>query len=439
MDIHRTASASSVTHLSGPAQQRVRKLSRQQGRPNSAASELGGVFVDEQEDQNVPARRNSVQGMLAPPNLRTDTERSFIALDLGAVKPRPLALNVAKQRRRPENDLETKRRDAAVTPVAPPRSARRREGPSGDGDNLDRHVSDVLDRLPSRIRFTPGAQSATTSSASKHKQSTPTTSKSTRPGPGLTLAPARNPGASRSAADAKSKVYHLSQPGRDQPIKLFVRLVGEDERVMVRVGGGWSDLGEYLRQYAEHHGSRTVSSSHIEVQEASAGSQAGAMKTRSPQGRPESATDFYSRLESALSHRRTSNGVQQTPELGSSSPVSSPTWGSPNYTYSKPSEATPKSVSSKSNSRPSTAGDGWSSRPMSRQDWMAGDMGLAGPAGSKRGGELTEAKAKWVEDMMHKAKTASTEKKRTGDERTALTDMGRMGSTRRVIFNAQDW
>ena len=34
---------------------------------------------------------------------------------------------------------------------------------------------------------------------------------------------------------------------------------------MVRVGGGWADLGEYLRQYAEHHGRRTISEGKFEI------------------------------------------------------------------------------------------------------------------------------------------------------------------------------
>jgi hypothetical protein len=35
---------------------------------------------------------------------------------------------------------------------------------------------------------------------------------------------------------------------------------------MVRVGGGWADLGEYLREYALHHGRRTASNGCVEVQ-----------------------------------------------------------------------------------------------------------------------------------------------------------------------------
>ncbi|KAK6335040.1 hypothetical protein TWF718_010482 [Orbilia javanica] len=51
------------------------------------------------------------------------------------------------------------------------------------------------------------------------------------------------------------KMYHLHKSDEESPVKLFVRLVGDKgERVMVRVGGGWADLKEYLIEYASHHG-----------------------------------------------------------------------------------------------------------------------------------------------------------------------------------------
>ena len=65
------------------------------------------------------------------------------------------------------------------------------------------------------------------------------------------------------------KVYHLvrnGQPRDTPPTKLHVRLVGENgERVMVRVGGGWADLAEYLREYSLHHGTRANQDGKFEV------------------------------------------------------------------------------------------------------------------------------------------------------------------------------
>jgi len=49
----------------------------------------------------------------------------------------------------------------------------------------------------------------------------------------------------KSNGDSDIKLYLWTQPGRSTPIKLFVRLVGEHgNKVMVRVGGGWVDLGD---------------------------------------------------------------------------------------------------------------------------------------------------------------------------------------------------
>ncbi|KAF8471952.1 hypothetical protein BDZ91DRAFT_484619 [Kalaharituber pfeilii] len=70
---------------------------------------------------------------------------------------------------------------------------------------------------------------------------------------------------------SETKLYHLHREGQ-APIKLLVRLVGPNgERVMVRIGGGWADLAEYLKEYALHHGSgrRSVSNTaaSIEIQD----------------------------------------------------------------------------------------------------------------------------------------------------------------------------
>ena len=52
-------------------------------------------------------------------------------------------------------------------------------------------------------------------------------------------------------------LYHLHRTDGKAPIKLYIRLAGKNgERAMVRVGGGWADLGEYLKEYVAHHGSK---------------------------------------------------------------------------------------------------------------------------------------------------------------------------------------
>lgn len=69
--------------------------------------------------------------------------------------------------------------------------------------------------------------------------------------------------------NSETKLYHLHRGEGQTPIKLFVRLVGASgERVMVRIGGGWADLAEYLKEYALHHGSGRRAVSHtFEVQD----------------------------------------------------------------------------------------------------------------------------------------------------------------------------
>jgi hypothetical protein len=86
-------------------------------------------------------------------------------------------------------------------------------------------------------------------------------------------------------------VYRFHRAGDEAPIRLFVRLVGENgERVMVRVGGGWSDLEAYLRTYAAHHGRRTISEARVEIEGVSVNSSGRA----TPISRPESSMSFSS-------------------------------------------------------------------------------------------------------------------------------------------------
>lgn len=142
------------------------------------------------------------------------------------------------------------------------------EGPlpksSRAGGSLDDRIQDILTTLPNKIRLskdTNPASSAPSSSTSSTRSSTPT--------PALTLAPAKAESSARKGGidDSEIKVYHLTRTGQARdipPVKLFVRTVG-DGRVMVRVGGGWADLGEYLKEYSLHHGSRATVDGSLEV------------------------------------------------------------------------------------------------------------------------------------------------------------------------------
>ncbi|KIX94276.1 uncharacterized protein Z520_09986 [Fonsecaea multimorphosa CBS 102226] len=128
-------------------------------------------------------------------------------------------------------------------------------------ESLDDRIQDILTSLPTRIRLAKDAD-AQSSSNSSTRASTPTAS--------LTLSPAKADPSSRrgSLADPDIKLYHLTRSGQGReapPVKLFVRTVGDGDRVMVRVGGGWADLGEYLREYSLHHGSRATVDGRLEV------------------------------------------------------------------------------------------------------------------------------------------------------------------------------
>ncbi|KAI9885470.1 MAG: hypothetical protein M1823_002738 [Watsoniomyces obsoletus] len=128
---------------------------------------------------------------------------------------------------------------------------------------LEAKISSILTTIPAQIRLTSAADAA--ESVKSQQPSTPQSSitrsrRNTASSESYTLAPAETPGsASRGGTEhPEVKLYHLRRSGAEAPIKLHVRLVGaQSERVMVRVGGGWADLAEYLQDYAVHHGRRS--------------------------------------------------------------------------------------------------------------------------------------------------------------------------------------
>jgi hypothetical protein len=128
-------------------------------------------------------------------------------------------------------------------------------------DLFESKIQGLLTRIPVRIRLVSEQYSEISSSASASAAN----SRSTSPAPSLTLRPvktARRPARSSNNSNAEIRMFHLSGGKESQtgpPVKLCVRLVGEQgERVMVRVGGGWVDLGDYLRDYSLHRPSRSL-------------------------------------------------------------------------------------------------------------------------------------------------------------------------------------
>ncbi|KAF7196500.1 hypothetical protein HII31_02228 [Pseudocercospora fuligena] len=331
-------------------------------------------------------------------------------------------LNAAMQKRRVKDVSSTK----SARPMSPgPQHVKAALRP--DADNFDRHVSDVLDALPAPIKFKPRLGAETPVSRS-HGFIGPRPKSSAARGPNrsgdLTIVPAESsPKKSTSSADPEVKLYHLTQSGRDDPIKLFVRIVGEGEqRVMVRVGGGWTDLADYLIGFAQHHGSRTVSEGNLEVQTVTSANRprkasgpAEFIRAKSPMAvvsRPESSDGDDDDLGKPLPPDVRANGLTSTPKKSAPGTQNS----------------TPKSTSS--SSRPSTAN---LSRPPSRQ--TAGEVGLSGPSSASKRAVLPEHSQKWVDGMIQRAKQASAEKSKE-DKEKYFSELGKAGGTRRLYFRS---
>ena len=299
-------------------------------------------------------------------------------------------------------------------------------------DQLEARISSILTDIPARIRLTSGPEAdapEVLGPGGPKDPQTPATgspamrllrSQSSVPSPPMTLAPAhpKPPQARTQNSDPEIRLYHLHQSGKAAPIKLYVRLVGENgERVMVRIGGGWADLGEYLKEYATHHGRRSVSDGRFEIQGLPR-SQSSSPATAStahpgshdtPRSRPSSPSLFGSR------NRRLS-------ELASSDFGTSVTPETPSYTRQdsmpRSRESSPASV-----------------RPSSRQSWTEDDpsLGLAGPRTKKV--EISPRKQAWVDDMVDQARNASVEKKKAGEY--DFGDLGKVGGTKRVFMKSK--
>lgn len=321
------------------------------------------------------------------PTARTVGNRSIRA-------PRP-ELNAAMRKRRPAKSAALPSVDAAPWP--PTQFSHKKPSTV---DDLERKISDILTTIPAHIRLTSGpgadAPEVKQSHGLSHKSSKgylrAARSASGLRTPQLTLSPAKhehegaNHGAGRKSANARFdndiKLYHLTQPGKEQPIKLFIRRVGENgERVMVRVGGGWSDLGEYLRQYAEHHGRRTASEGRFEVLGLEV------QNSDNSSGRPGSAMS----TRRASGGRKTPNTTPDGKFAGLGISVDSPPPPMPRFDR----ESTP-AIAEEAPTPPSND---------SMQSWYDNEIGLAGPKVKKV--ELTSDKREWIEGMLKQARSVS--------------------------------
>ena len=307
--------------------------------------------------------------------------------------------------------------------------------PQNAEDQLEAKIHSILTNIPARIRLTSGLEDdamevqrprATSLSKADNDSLTPLTvrdkAQTALPSMTLVAASSKTSKSRTPTGESEIKLYHLHQPGKDVPIKLYVRLVGEGgERVMVRVGGGWADLGEYLKEYASHHGRRSVSDGRFELHglpasqstmsvTTLAGFKSGGPSTPSTPGSPEfqSSSSIPNRRLRLSDASTTESKVPNTPEvLANTQQVTTPGSGDPIV----------------------------SRHPPSRLSWADDDapLGLSGPTSKKK--EISPGKRAWVEGMLDQAKKASAEKRRSdaGD----LGDLGKVGGTRRVFLKAK--
>ena len=295
-----------------------------------------------------------------------------------------------------------------------------RSSPGNFDSQLEERISSILTELPTHIRLASGPEPDAPEVLRLNSPSDPKVSKTRSPAwrlkrtqtstplPSMTLAP-QQPKNSKSRSvtgEPDIRLYHLHQAGKTAPIKLFVRLVGEDrERVMVRIGGGWADLGEYLREYANHHGQRSISDSPFNIQGLPS---SPVTNQSSPRSRPGSRA--ASRPASPTSANKVSPAVffqrQQT------SPAM---FSTPHTPQSDPSIRTSARVS-------------WTG-----VEEVSPSLGLAGP--KTKNVDISPSKQAWVDEMMAQARQSGGEKKGSGE--SAVGDLGKVGNVKRVFFRGR--
>lgn len=321
--------------------------------------------------------------------------------------------------------------------------------PNGENDHMQRQISAILNDLPAKIKLSsqpkfmshlnpPDLQlphlkpkpAAAPTGRSKSVMSSRASSRG--PTPAFMLAPV--PRSRNQRGNQDIKMYHLSRANGEAPIKLFIRCVGEHgERVMVRVGGGWADLGEYLKEYAIHHGRRSNhgSESRLEVRDIprSASSMSNRLSTSPPNhravspGRPVSAMDTSPLF---VKKKRATSGGEDL--LGPRLPRTPITYGTPRA--SEPPSSESGSVSGGSTGR---------SRSSSHLSWTEEEssLGMAGPRSSRK--EIPQESLEWVESIKERVRAASGG---SGPPASAQAmpkkfgEIGKVGGTKRLFRKA---
>jgi len=351
------------------------------------------------------------------------------------------------------------------TPTIPPPADLDRE--------MDQRINSILNSLPQKIKLTATNLQKLNEQSKKLTPIRPwDVSGSHIPAP-KSVASERSVGSSTpgyakntrrhlSSVQGDIKCYHLHRNDEHPPMKLYVRLVG-NKRLVCRVGGGWSDLEEYLREWATHHGSkmRAVSESRLEIREIPAHNGPTGQRTVRPSGSNSSLKKFRSPTPSG-SHRSPSPGPVSRPASsagtrpgsaagtrpGSSGTVFSITTRSrhslpprptsaafvraesPSLSPSpvirggggvsnRPSTATsstsfnvqltpPSAYRNSPPSRPSSSGRGGGASRLSFTETVDTPLGLAGPRSSGKG--VTAENMAWVGEVIGQVRRVSTER-----------------------------
>lgn len=314
-------------------------------------------------------------------------------------------------------------------------------------ERMDDRITSILSTVPGRIRLTNNANE-TIEKKSKIPQSPDVARRRVKsvsmspgsavgsvravtPAPSITLTPANQSIRSQTQnSDSAIKQYLLQRGENDPPMKLLVRLVGGDgERLMVRVGGGWADLGEYLREYAQHHGH--ITESRLTVQdlpdEVSPPRSITPGPSRSSGMRSGRTTPMFSRPSSALETRSTTGGSltvnkvrRQSAAASAAPPNSALVRSSSDYFSLSPGPDIPPipsiplhhrtSVTSMAipSSPPADEADLSGNTPLTTPSLTSTPLGLAGPKPKSRQVSMSEEREKWVSDMLGQARRVSS-------------------------------
>lgn len=378
--------------------------------------------------------------VLTGSSIRIEQDRSVPAADTPSVPK--------KSRNRFEDVVDfgpgttpVKIRQKRESDISPPKPISKQSSPAkNDASQLEARINSILTEVPVHIKLTSGPEEDAPEVRqpglpdlrdSLTRQTPPrfTRAQTSTPSPSMVLAPAQQPRSAsrRQSSDAETKVYHLHQSSKEAPIKLFVRLVGEigRERVMVRIGGGWADLGEYLKEYAAHHGKRSVSDSRYAIQEIQS-----SPLTSSPAAAHNNASASSSRPTSSSSHAAFHDApMPETPD---------------GYREFGP---TPASIDSDPAFRPSSR--------HSLAEENDSPLGGAGPKSKKP--DLSPSKQAWVDGMLDQARNKKTgmgipaEKinsssnnnnskaapQPNGGGDLSVGELGKVGGTRRVFLRAK--